>query len=163
MKTEVKGTFQIGKKYQLVPFDEPTLEAMKGLKKFQLVECIVKANDKRQVSMREFGLYWKCCDVVAHNSRDDNWGTKEMVDEQVRIRTGWVESTMQIEIKEEFDGKEVTMVYKHIKTKSLSPETMDEFIFNSYFSKAKVIMAEYLGVDEDELVSMAKSKMGVRL
>lgn len=147
---KVEGTFQVEKLYGkdcLVPFDIPTIEAMKGVSKNELVRGKFSGS-KKGVSLPQFGLYWACCALVAGNTENQEMNTKEKVSEYVKLKIGWTD------FRQVYSDGTV-----HIKTKTLSHDNIDHFIFDNYFSQALEVMAGFLKITPEQLVFNAKDRM----
>ena len=144
-----EGTFQIDSKGRLIPFDIPTEESCKSLIKNQLVECEVRNGEREPATLEQFGMYFACCAVVAHNTDNRDWDTKEKVDFQCRIGVGWAEAPIHV--------KDSTTII--VQPKSLKHKDMDKFIFHNHMFEALIIMADFLGVTPDRIADMARENM----
>jgi len=145
--------FQIekkGKEYVLRPFGIKDVEMMRHYKPNQRVLAHIEEGEKLGVSIPQFGLYWACCELVALNTEDRQWNTKEKVDLQARLGSGWIDKKKIVVLP---DGT------VHTPVKSLSHATINQFVFNNFMSLALDIMATKIGVTIEQLVYMAKQNM----
>jgi hypothetical protein len=148
-KRSFEGTFQVDSRKRLIGFDIPTNEELDGLKPNQLVSCTVNDGEFEPVTLEQYGTYFACCGVVAANTENTGWDTKDKVDYNCRIETGWV-------TKVAFDTDKNTRI---IVPKSLKHKDMNKWIFNNYMFKALEHMAMFLDITVDRLVDMAKDNM----
>ena len=133
----------------LLPYGDESKDSANSYRPNQIVNAKVKGI-KKERSIRQLNTYWAVCQTVADNTEDKQWGTKEKVDFQARVRTHFVDPNLLVV---RGDG-EVIFHYRSIAKKNLG-----HIEACRYFDQAFEVMAQFLGTDTKELVSMAKEQM----
>ena len=134
----------------LVPYGPDSVEKLKEYKDNQLVICRVSGS-RKQRSLRQLGTYWAVCKTVADNTDNKQWNTKEKVDFQCRVKIHFVDPDLVV-VKKNLD---VVVQYR-----SISFANLKHMEACNYFDRAFELMAKFLDVDVDTLISMAKEQMG---
>jgi len=106
-------------------------------------------------SLQQLNLYFALCEFVAHNMDDQNFNTKDKVNEQCKIHLRHVD-TWYYYINEKTGEKTL-----NIKTKSISFTELDHLEACNYFDDAFKYFAELLNVELDELILNCKAQMVV--
>jgi hypothetical protein len=115
-----------------------------------------KIPDKR--SYGQLGLFWKACDVVAKNSDDQDWNTKEKVSEQIKITLKFIHS------KQIFCFKYVDKTTGELKemlqfpTKSIAFDKLKHLEACDFFNKAFAIMANRVNMEVEEFLNFVMEK-----
>jgi len=89
-------------------------------------------------NLAQIRLYWVCCGKVADNT---GFRSDKDVDEYIKLKLGHVET------RYDKNGK------PFYRTKSISFQRMKQKPFDKYMSAAMPIMADMLGVTEEELIN----------
>ena len=136
----------------IIPYGDEAEEKLKEFLLYQILESKFTGT-KRERSIAQLGLYWKCCTVVAELLSDHNnqW-EKEDIDFEVKITVGK---------KNPWMIKHFKMVngIPYIEPISISFPNLKVLDANKYFDKAFRELADMAQMTEDELVALAKSKM----
>ena len=141
----IEGAFQI-RGNTLHPFDDETLEAFQEFKNRQVVKCRVQGIKKPR-SYEQLKLYWQCCQLVAHNTDDPDWHTKESVDFQVRVELRFYKKD-RIKVV----GNQVLM-----ELCSISYKELPHIQACNYFDRAFEVMSKKIGVDVMTLLTEAQN------
>ena len=125
----------------LHPLTEDDRNSIREYTPNQILHCKV-SGVRKQRSYRQLKRYWSKCKVVADNTEDPDWNTKEMVDFQVRCalrfyKTGHVKVV----------GDKVLF-----DLRSISYVNLPHLAACDYFNRADEVMADFLGVDKAELL-----------
>jgi len=126
----------------IVPTPEE-IEKCMNYKENQIVRAKVRGTMQAR-SIPQLGQYQAICRKVASNTDNPGWNTREKVDFQCRVATGFRDENVVAVSK---DGM-VQFRYKSIAFRNL--EYADAC---KYFTKAYKVMAEFLGVSVDELLA----------
>jgi len=138
--------------WHYIPYGDEALEKSKEHALYQILESKFTGT-KRERSIAQLGLYWKCCDTVAELLSDhNNQFIKEEVDFEVKIRVGKKHTWMMKRLKA-VGG----IVY--IEPISISFQNLDHLEANKFFDKGFKELAGMVGMTEDELVEQAKARM----
>ena len=103
---------------------------------------------KKERSLSQLALYWVLCGIVADNSDDGNWNTKEKVDEQIKIKCRYVDLYMVV------DG------IAHIRTGSIAFKNLEHLAACRYFDRAFEEMSRFLKVPVKELIREGENLSG---
>lgn len=138
----------------LIPTDEMSFEEMQKIPVGEVQICTIKEiTDKRKRVVEQTNLYFACCKLVADNTDDIYWNTKEKADEQTRLTCGFVEYEIH-----HYD-KKTDQITVHRKTKSLSFSKLTHMDACGYYSDAFPVLAEKINLTVDELVAEAQARM----
>jgi len=138
--------------WHYIPYGDEALEKSKEHALYQILESKFTGT-KRERSIAQLGLYWKCCDTVAELLSDhNNQFIKEEVDFEVKIRVGKKHTWMMKRLKA-VGG----IVY--IEPISISFQNLDHLEANKFFDKGFKELADMVEMTEDELVAQAKARM----
>lgn len=135
----------------LIPFDN---ESENKLKNFIINEPLAGdiSGARNPRSLKQLGLYWKACSVVAENTGDQTMNTADKVDWQLRNHLKFFDTGFTY-----VDGEKVAFKVRSISFKNLAhAEACD------YFNEAFRVMADFLGVDTETFVAEVKSRFGGR-
>jgi hypothetical protein len=108
---------------------------------------------KKERSVLQLRLFWACAQLVAENTDDQNWNTKEKVAEQCKIATQFVD-TEKIVVKPNGDV--------HIPYRSIALENLAHMDACRFFDRAFVVMAKFLGVKPEDLKKEGEKEGGRR-
>lgn len=112
---------------------------------------------KKERSLEQLNTYCAGCGVLAENTEDENWNTKEKVDDQCRIKANLIDLDTVKWIETEVDGKKYR--FKHFRTKSISFDNMEHLDACGYFTDGFKIQADKIGMDVDDWIKFVKAKM----
>ena len=126
-------------------------ESEKKLSKIEIGEILnvdIKKIDRR--SLEQNNLFWKCCTIVANNTEDINWDTKDKVKEQCLILEKMFDHWIfYINPK---TGEQML----NIKTKSISFENMKHLEACDFFNSAIKHMSDKIGITVEDLIKEAR-------
>ena len=128
----------------LQPFSPEDLIILREYKPNQVVRVKITGVQKPR-SVIQMRLYWATCRVVAENTENKGWNTQDKVDFQCRVNLHFVDKDTVV-VKP--DG-EVVYKYRSIAFKNLS-----HIMACNYFDNAFQVMAKFLRVPVDKLLSM---------
>jgi len=119
-------------------------------------------NDQLRRSLRQLGLYWACCKLVAENYPDSStdyqsWNTKEKVSEQCKIQNKHIEYYFY------YRNPKTGTEQMNIKTKSIAFKNMNHNEAIIYFSDALTTLAVKLNISVNDLIDEAKKTMNSNL
>jgi hypothetical protein len=97
-------------------------------------------------SVRQLNMYFATCEVVANNTRDIHWNTKEKVSFQCKVALNFINKNESI-----VDPQGNV----HFQYRSISFKELPHIEACSYFDRAWEIMALKLGVTVDKLLENA--------
>jgi len=141
--------------WHYIPYGDEALEKSKEHTVYQILESKITGT-KRERSIAQLGLYWKCCDTVAELLSDhNNQFIKEEIDFEVKIQVGKKHTWMMKRLK-------VVGGIVYIEPISISFQNLDHLEANKFFDKGFKELAKMVEMDEDELVVQAKSRMNRR-
>lgn len=127
----------------LYPFSKEDQNRLNEFHDNQIVNANLKGIEKPR-SYEQLKLYWKCCQVVADNTEDQEWNTKERVDFICRVRCRFA------------DYYTINKV-PHVKVKSISYANLKHIEACGYINDAFEVMARKLGITKDELTTNAEA------
>jgi len=104
-------------------------------------------------SLTQLGLYWASCKEVSENTDDQNWNTKDKVDEQTKITLRHVD--FWIYYHNQKTGEQTV----HLKTKSISFKQLAHLDACGFFTSAFEIHAEMMRQDVDSWIEIVQSRM----
>ena len=133
----------------LLPFGDEAKEKIKDFKPNQLVTDRITGTRKER-SIRQLGTYWACCTLVAENSDNPQWNTKEKVDFGCRVSIHFVDPNLRAVRS---DG---TIVEHYM---SISFANLKHMEACRYFDRAFDVMAQAMGCSVEELIKEAQSQM----
>jgi hypothetical protein len=107
---------------------------------------IVAIPDKKLRSYEQLKLYWTSCQVVSENHNDNNFDTKEKVDEQTKIHCRLVECYYY------YQNEKTGESTLNIKTGSISYAELPHLEACNYFDQAFKFHADLLKITVDELM-----------
>jgi hypothetical protein len=125
------------------------MEAARAYKRNQIVQLRVKGTQKPR-SVKQLNLYWKCCGLVAENTVNPMWNTKEKVDFQCRTGLHFVDPDL---VAVKADG---TVVFSY---RSIAFRNLRHIESCKYIDRAIQHMADFLGCTAKQLIAMAKEGM----
>lgn len=128
----------------LYPLSHEDREVLWNYKQNQILRCKLQGVKKPR-SVRQLNLYWATCQIVADNTENKLWNTKEKVDFQCRVKQHFVDPDIISVLK---DG---TVIFNY---RSISFANLAHIEACHYFDRAFEIMADFLGVDVDTLTNM---------
>lgn len=128
----------------LYPLSQEDLEILRNYKQNQILRCKLQGARKPR-SLIQLRLYWALCQVVADNTENKLWNTKEKVDFQCRVKQHFVDPDI---VAIQPDG---TVVFSY---RSIAFINLGHIEACRYFDRAFEIMADFLGVDIDTLINM---------
>jgi hypothetical protein len=114
---------------------------------------ISEIKDALRRSYSQLGMYWSACQLVASNTEDVNWNTKEKVDEQCKIAARHVDFWIH------YQNKKTGEQALQIKTKSIAFTELAHIESCGYFDQAFQTMADKIGISIDDLINQAKAIM----
>lgn len=132
----------------LIPFSEEDREKLSEYRENQIIRCKC-TGAKKPRSYVQLKLYWKLCSVVAENSTEHGWTTKEGVDLNLRVALDFRDKKKPYVVRP--DGG-VQLVYRSIAFANLG-----HIAACDYFTEAFDLMAKKLGVTVDELTENAEA------
>lgn len=109
-------------------------------------------------SLKQNGLYWKCLEIIAEQKADNpDWNTKRKVNFQVKNKIRFIdpESVTHITMP---DGTQRL----YFEYDSISFSRCDRVKANEFFEKAFPAAAEFIGLQDYELIAEAKNRMKAR-
>jgi hypothetical protein len=128
----------------LVVFSPVTLDDRDAAREFvhqQICRAQIRGF-KKQRSVLQLRLFWACAQLVADNTDDPNWNTKEKVAEQCKIALQFID-TERIVVKPNGDV--------HIPYRSIALKNLPHMEACNFFDRAFVVMAKFLGVKPEDL------------
>lgn len=125
-----------------IPYAEHDMEAAKGYKVNQIVRAIIKGI-RKQRSLKQLRTYWRVCAIVASNTDEPSWNTKEKVDYQCRVACRFIDPNITIVLP---DGK-VMFHYRSISFKNLG-----HIEACNYFDRAFKVLEEFSSVLIEDLI-----------
>ena len=129
----------------LMPITEVSNKNMQKLPlREKLNVDVKKITSKRVRSYEQLELYWALCDLVANNTDDFNWNTKEKVDEQCKIACRLYKHWIY------YENQKTGQTTLNIKTDSISYQNLNHLEACNYFSEAFDVMANKLGLSSKE-------------
>ena len=132
----------------LHPFAEEDLEVLKEYKQHQILKCRLQGIQKPR-SYLQLKLYWSACKVVANNTDNKQWNSKDKVDFQCRVKLHFADPDTVV-VKP--DG---TIVYKY---RSIAFKNLSHIMACNYFDRAFEVMAKFLGITSEKLIMEVKSQ-----
>ena len=114
----------------------------------EILHVDIKKIDRR--SLEQNNLFWKCCTIVAENTDDKSWNTKEKVKEQCLIEDKQFDHWIY------YSNPKTGEQMLNIKTKSISFENMNHFDACGFFTKSFELMSKKLGITVDQLLEESK-------
>lgn len=139
-----------------VPFGDEDREKSKEHNLFQVVRNKIYGT-RKQRSITQMNLYWKACQVLADNTDNKQWNTKEKVDFQCRVAAHFVDPSIVIVRP---DGS-VQFKYRSIAIKNLG-----HIEACNYFNQAFGTQVDYWNkiypdtrIDVDNWIGIVKSHM----
>ena len=127
----------------LYPYSEEDLEELRSFKQNQVLTAKIKGVSD-PVSLQQYGMWWGCCNLVAENTEDPEWNTKEKVCEQVKLAIKHV------------DFYVISNEIVHAKTKSISRASIKKFEMSGKMDEGLQVMADKLGITVQELTREVK-------
>lgn len=134
--------FQIDDQYRFVPASAEELKKAKNYHRHQIVRAKV-SGFKKPRSYLQLKMFWACCKIVADNTEDQYWNTKEKVAFQVKVALQFIDINKTI-----VDPSG----YVHLHYRSISFQSLPHMEANKFFDHAWPIMAQKIGVTVDELL-----------
>jgi len=145
----------------LVKFDTGLVAANNGdsitlnqITEGEFVNC--KLDFIHQRSAEQLNLFWACCGVIADNTENINYNTKDKVYEQLRLKLGFID--YRISHHDPETGKLTT----HYKTKSLSKSNCNHQEATQFINDAIKYMADVMKMTEEKFISEVKSQMCIK-
>ena len=108
--------------------------------------------DKRERSYEQLCLYWVLCGIVADNTDDKDWDTKEKVDFQCKF------ACRHIKFWTYYDNPKTGEKMLHIEMDSISFARLAHLEACHYFDQAFKLMADKIGITVDELTGEAENR-----
>ena len=136
----------------IVPYGDESEEKLKEFLLYQILESTFTGT-KKERSIAQLGLYWKCCDVVAeHLSDHNNQWQKEDIDFEIKTQVGK---------KHPWMIKRFKMIngIAHIELISIAFQNLKVLDANKFFDKGFKELADMASMTVDELINLAKSRM----
>ena len=139
--------------WHYIPYGDEAEEKSKEFTLYQILESKITGT-KRERSLAELNLYWKCCGLVAELLSDHNKIlNKQDVDFEIKTRIAKDNPSMIKRFKM-IDG------ILYIEPISISFANMKRLESRKYFPKAFPMLADMVEMTEDELIAQAKARMG---
>ena len=132
----------------LHPFSEEDLEILKEYKQHQILKCRLQGVQKPR-SYLQLKLYWSAARIVANNTDNKQWNTKDKVDFQCRVKLHFADPDTVV-VKP--DG---TIAYKY---RSIAFKNLSHIMACNYFDRAFEVMAKFLGITSEKLIEEVKSQ-----
>jgi len=133
----------------LHPISEVDKDILAEYKQNQIVRIKITGTTKAR-SVKQLGLYFAGCRLLSENTDDPKWDTYRKVDYQLRNRLKFFDHSMTLVI----DGN------VQFRVRSISFENLRHLEACDYFDRAFAVMAGYLGVDGEVLITEIKNRMG---
>lgn len=158
---KAKGNFVVSKittdmlgKRCFFPVDDMTIE---DTDKFPLGEIIHgelrTIPDARKRSHKQHNLFMACCNIVAENTEDEFWSTKEKVVFQIKV----LEQMFRWWTK--YNNPKTGERMEHVEVESISFDRMDHLDACGFYDQGFKRCAEKLKMEVDEIIKVAKSQM----
>lgn len=113
--------------------------------------CRVKVYGfKKERSLPQLNTFWACCQLVADNTEDQNWITREKVAMQVKVNLQFVDLNRSI-----VDSHGVF----HSFYRSIAIKNLPHMESCRFFDRAFEVLAKKLGITVDKLIEEAKLRM----
>ena len=149
MNLLLQKTTKWGNAY-LVPFDPDSVEAVKGLKENQPIECKVNELGAKKIrSVSQFNLFHAALRVVAANTFDRNWNTLDKAKFSLKIELEYFDRDSAIVRP---DGTVILGV------RSFGFKALPHMEANDVFDRSWPILAGVIGVSVDELLRAAQNR-----
>lgn len=128
----------------LIPFDDSSLEELKGLKIFQVLKTRLWGIAKPR-SMKQLAAYWVACEKISQIISDESTQyNKKRVDFMVKVEV----SKVAPELIKYFYSKNGTL---YMETISISFKNMKHLIACRFFDNAFLILADMGGITLEKL------------
>lgn len=131
-----------------VSADEDSEKKLYKIDVGEILYVDIKKIDRR--SLEQNNLFWKCCTIVADNTDDKSWNTKEKVKEQCLIEDKQFDHWIH------YSNPKTGEQMLNIKTKSISFENMHHLEACDFFTKSFEYMSKKIGITVDQLMEEAK-------
>ena len=135
---------------RLYPESVEDAEILSDFSNNQVVRVKVYGTNKQR-SVKQLGLYWACCRLMADNINNQHFNNKDKVNNQIRVALEF------IDLNKSIVDKRGTF---HPHYRSISFKSLKHLEACNYFDRAFELMAKGLKITVDELVEEAKSRMG---
>ena len=135
----MKEIATILKNNTLHPFGETDYEILREFKPNSILR-VKLSGVKKPRSYLQLKLYWSACNLVAENTEDPHWNTKDKVDFQCRVHTHFVDPDCVV-VK-----PDKTVAFKY---RSISFANLGHIEACNYFDQAFRVMAKFLMVPVD--------------
>jgi len=109
----------------------------------QIVRCKI-AGTKKARSIIQLNLYWKCCEIVADSLDGES---KDSIDFSTKVGLKFIKSFR------------VCNGQTFVEVDSISFKNLSHIVACNYFDRAFPFLAKLIKIDEDTLISEAKSRM----
>ena len=139
----MKEIAAIAKNKRLYPYSEEDAEILADYSPTQILRLRI-TGAKKPRSYQQLKLYWSACAVVAENSEEIGWTTKEGVDINLRVALDFRDRKKPIVVRP--DGG-IQLIYRSISFANLGHADAC-----NYFDCAFDLMAKKLGVTKDKLM-----------
>ena len=136
-------------KNRLYPESVEDAEILANFTDNQIVRVKVYGTHKQR-SVKQLGLYWACCKLVADNTENQHFNNKDKVNNQVRVALEF------IDLNKSIVDKHGTF---HPHYRSIAFKNLKHIEACNFFERAFELMANGLKITVDELVAEAKSRM----
>jgi len=135
-----------------LPANPQAEEEMKNFPVGELVEMQLKITENYR-SLQQLNLYWWACHLVAMNTENRNWDSKEKVSEQIKIACQFIDHWIL------YENPKTKEKWLNIKTKSISFSSLSHAEACKFFDKAFDLMAEIMGLDVDTFIEKVKAQI----
>jgi len=126
-----------------VPFSDEDKELFSEYKENQVLKSKINGV-KKQRSYLQLKMFWALCKKVAGNTDDKSWNSPKKVALQIKIDLRYYDNDLII-VKP--DGE----VYMPLR--SISYKDLPHMEACNFFDRAWVVMAKFLGITVDELLT----------
>ena len=133
----------------LWPFTLEDQEEIKKYRENQVVRCRVKGTRKER-SLQQLRLYWVICQIVADNTDDPLFATRELVSFQTKVALHFVHENQTAVTP---DG------IVQFRYRSISFEELDHAEACGYFDRAFEFLAAKIGVDVATLTREGRKRI----
>ena len=130
----------------LRPFSQEDQDGLKEYKENQVVRVKIQGAKKPR-SLQQLRLFWVCCRMVAENTENPHWNTKDKVAFQIKIALQLVDMDKTI-----VDARGNI----HLHYRSIAFRNLAHMEACNFFDRAFDIMAKTLGMDRDTLLKVGE-------
>ena len=131
-----------------IPIGDEDKQSLKSFKENQIVRADLYGIKKPRSVLQNNWLH-NMFRIVAENTEDEDWNTREKVKKNVKKRMMFIKDGVFV------DGKNV-----YFEFRSFAFDEMEQDEANIKYEEAKLICAKFLGVDPEKLEANAKERMG---